>query len=117
MQHDAMADAVPTMDLGRVTLIYDRTRQRPLLQLTDVMVVPVGTTLELPAFPRPATVVGVRLVGGGENRTCLCLDVEVAADEGMEGAAEAAVPEPIAAATADLDLDPDAAKPLGTPLT
>jgi len=116
MQHDAMADAAPTMELGRVTLIYDRARQRSILRLDGVVAVPVGTTLDLPSFPRPATVVGVRLVGGGGHPVCVCLDVEVAA-EGPNEATATAVPEPISEATAGLDLDPDAAKPLGTPLT
>jgi hypothetical protein len=117
MQHDAMADAVPTMELGRVTLIYDRARRRPILRLGGVVAAPVGTTLALPIFPRPATVVGVRLVGGGGNPVCVCLDVELAAADGADEAGVAAVPEPIAEAIVDLDLDPDAAKPLGTPLT
>jgi len=125
MDNDTTADAVPTMELDRVTLIYDRARGRPLLRLRGVVVVPVGATMALPGFARHAVVVGVRLLAGSvpaagaaENAAYVCLDVEFPAVEGEDEAAqEVAVPGPIAAATADMDLDPDAAKPLGTPLS
>ncbi|MGI8914782.1 MAG: hypothetical protein ACR2JY_13545 [Chloroflexota bacterium] len=113
MDDDAMAEAMRSMQLGRATLIYDRARGRPLLHLRGVVVLPVGATVEL-AGGGTATVVGVRLLAGAGDPAQLYLDVQVPADGGE---AEAAVPAPIAAATAGLDLDPDAAKPLGTPLS
>jgi hypothetical protein len=125
MEYDRTADEVPNLDLVRATLIYDRARQQPLLRLSGVVVLPVGATVDLPAFAQPATVVGVRLLatagpagGGGGSSACVCLDVELATAGAEDEAAQAAaVPAPIAAAIADLDLDPDAAKPLGTPLS
>ncbi len=117
MRDDPSGAPVPTLELGSRTLRYDRARQRPLLWLGAAAVLPVGAEVDLPGLPRPARVVGVRLVAGGGAPAYVRLDVEVPAEEGEEAEATAAVPEPIAAATADLDLDPDAAKPLGAPLS
>lgn len=45
------------------------------------------------------------------------VDVPPAYWDEREAGAEQAIPAPIAAATADLDLDPDAGAPLGMPLS
>ncbi len=115
-------EQAPLWVLSGETEVYDRERQRPVLRLAGVVVLPVGATVELPASSHDALVVGVGLrrdaPDGGEALT-VRLEVDVPAaywDARAEGATPA-VPAPIAAATADLDLNPDAGAPLGTPLS
>jgi hypothetical protein len=115
-------EQVPLRALSGETEVYDRERRRPVLRLGGVVVLPVGATVELPASSHDALVVGVRLrrdaPDGGEALTVrLEVDIPAAYWDVRAVGATLAVPAPIAAATADLDLNPDGDAPLGMPLS
>ncbi len=119
-EETGMSEQTPLRALSGETVVYDRERDRPVLRLGGMVVLPVGATVDLPSS-HAAVVVGVRLRSGASGveamTTYLEVDVPAAYWAARADSATQAVPAPIAAATADLDLDPDAGAPLGTPLS
>jgi hypothetical protein len=70
----------PAFKLGRRTYVHDQARGKPIMYIDGVLVLPVGSEIELPGTSISAEVVRVRLLDGsatGEAR--VCLDVKVAA--------------------------------------
>jgi len=113
----------PLTPLSGETVLVDRARDRPVLRLAGTVVLPLGATVDLPASAQSAVVVGVRLrsgaPGGNADAMTLWLEVDVppASWDERERSAGQAVPAPLAAATAELDPNPDAGTPLGIPLS
>ena len=111
----------PLTPLSGETVLVDRDRDRPVLRLAGTVVLPPGATVDLPGSAQRAAVVGVRLrpdtAGSEAMAVHLEVDVPPAYWDEREAGGGQAVPAPIAAATADLDLNPDASAPLGTPLS
>ena len=121
MQEEAeLAEQPPLTLLSGETVVFDRARDRPVVRLAGTVVLPLGTTVDLPASAQSAVVVGVRLqsdVRSGDALTLwLEVDVPPAYWEERERGVGQAVPAP-SDAIADVDLNPDAGAPLGMPLS
>lgn len=116
MTEDALSlEPVPTWELGGVTLVFDLATRRLRLRLAGLVALPVGALLDLPGEAEPARVVAVRLLAGeGSAAAHVCLEVDTRAGEAA-AATSAEAPEPIAAATATIPLDPDATRPVRAP--
>jgi hypothetical protein len=75
------AYVAPTLALHSQTLVFDRARRREIMRIQGVLVLPVGSTIELADPDVSAIVVGVRLSAGAEETPVeVCLDVDVPAE-------------------------------------
>ena len=64
--------------LGDYTVVYDRERNRQVMRLRGVVVLPIGAEVELTNPNVDAKVVGVRLLAGSRTGPVhVCLDVSV----------------------------------------
>jgi len=73
------------------TYIHDRNRNWRLFSLKGVLVLPVGSEIELPYGPQSAIVTGVRLLSvSGVHQVCLDVEVpqEYYTERGEEAEAE-----------------------------
>ncbi len=69
---------VPQVGVGPYTYVHDKQRNRQVMRLDGMVVLPVGSRLELPDSPESAEVVGVRLLSPSKNHPAhVCLDVKV----------------------------------------
>ena len=69
---------VPRIELDPYTMVVDRARQEVVMRIEGVVVLPVGSIVELTDPNVDATVVAVRLLAGNERIPMrVCLDVEV----------------------------------------
>jgi hypothetical protein len=72
---------VPTVGLAGRTLVYDRERDRQVMWINGVLVLPVGAVIELTEPNVHAVVEGARLLAGhSEVAAMVCLDVRVPAE-------------------------------------
>ena len=68
----------PVFPLGGETIVHDRARNRLVMRIRGVVLLPIGAEVELTNPNVNATVVGVRLLAGTSTRPVhVCLDVEV----------------------------------------
>ena len=66
-----------TVDLEPVTIVFEQ-KYGQILKINGVVILPVGSTIELTEPNAIATVVGVRMLGGNAHLpVTVCLDVEV----------------------------------------
>jgi hypothetical protein len=77
----------PTIELDRRTLVFDRERNKQVMRLDGVVVLPVGAEIELIEPNVSAIVTGVRLLAGWPtkngskgNPSTVCIDVKVPAE-------------------------------------
>jgi hypothetical protein len=69
---------IPVKALGDYTLVFDKARNKPILRLAGVLVLPVGSEIELVNPNVNARVVRVRLLAPAPGVPAVrCLDVEV----------------------------------------
>ena len=69
---------VPELQLGAVTIVHDRARDRQVMRIQGTVVLPVGSEIELTDPNLTATVTGIRLLAGDAfTAAYVCLDVEV----------------------------------------
>jgi hypothetical protein len=71
------ADKVPTVKLGE-TIVFDSKRQHQVMFLEGIVVLPVGSTVQLGNPNVDAIVVGIRL--WGSNPASVILDCDVPAE-------------------------------------
>ena len=68
----------PVHELRPETFVYDRARNRQIMRIQGVVLLPIGAQIELVSPNVHATVVGVRLLAGSEHvPVVVCLDVDV----------------------------------------
>ena len=68
----------PTPQLGGFTVVHDRNRNRQVMRIRGVVVLPVGAEVELTEPNVNAVVEGVRLLAGSNTLPVhVCLDVKV----------------------------------------
>ena len=75
---------LPRYNVGTWTVVHDVESQEAIMQLDGVIVLPVGSTIELIHPNRTARVVGVRLLAPatwspdqGDKAVHVCLDVQI----------------------------------------
>ncbi len=69
---------IPELQLSAVTIVHDRARNRQVMRIQGVVVLPVGAEIELTDPNLTATVTGIRLLAGDSFTPAqVCLDVEV----------------------------------------
>ena len=69
---------VPRLNLESYTVVVDRARHETVMLIEGVVIMPIGSTIELSEPNVDATVIGVRLLAGSKRvPVCVCLDVEV----------------------------------------
>ena len=77
MTQEARSGSIPRYNLGSYTLIHDKDDGCAVMHLNGVIVLPVGTHIELKKPDEYAYVVGVRLLApdAEDNAVYVCLDV------------------------------------------
>jgi hypothetical protein len=69
---------IPQVKLGGTTVVHDKARNQKVMELDGVVVLPVGSTIELPDSQDSAEVIGVRLLSPVDDYPAhVCLDVKV----------------------------------------
>ena len=72
---------IPEYGLRGKTLVFDRERQRQVMWIVGVVVLPIGAEVELMEPNVNAEVVGVRLLAATKSDpAAVCLDVRVPAE-------------------------------------
>ena len=71
-------NVTPRIELDPFTIVMDRARQEVVMRIEGVVILPVGSIIELTEPNVDATVIAVRLLAANERiPTRVCLDVEV----------------------------------------